>query len=149
MTDSLALQVATQDLDHPDLSQMNTWVQAALDHEGAAGEICLRVVDEAEITELNQQYRGKPGSTNVLSFPAELPPGVPLAILGDLVVCAPLVEREAAQQDKTTSAHWAHLLVHGTLHLLGYDHQASAEAELMEAREVAILNKLGFANPYA
>jgi len=126
------------------------WVGAALagaDRKGDA-EIALRVVDEAEMAALNKRFRGRRGPTNVLSFPADLPPGLGLPLLGDLVLCAPLVEREAGEQGKAVAAHWAHLAVHGTLHLLGYDHQAPAEAAAMEALETDILGSLGLPCPY-
>src|SRR5690554_8049362 len=101
----------------------------------------------ATSADLNHRYRGKNSPTKVLSFPADLPPELGLPLLGDLVVCADVVAREAAEQGKTPSAHWAHMLVHGTLHLLGYDHINDAEAEVMEALETAIVTALGFAPP--
>lgn len=125
------------------------WAGAALDAAGRGGELTIRVVDEAEGAKLNQTYRHKAGPTNVLSFPAELPPGVPLAVLGDLVICAPVVAREAAKQGKAPAAHWAHLTVHGCLHLLGYDHMEDAQARDMEGLETRILADLGFPDPYA
>jgi probable rRNA maturation factor len=116
-----------------------------------AGELVVRVVDEMESAELNQQYRHKSGATNVLSFPFEVPPGVPLEELplGDLVVCAPVIQREAREQDKTEGAHWAHMVVHGVLHLLGLDHIDPQQAVVMEEKEVGILKQLGISNPYA
>ncbi|MGB5345393.1 MAG: rRNA maturation RNase YbeY [Woeseia sp.] len=114
-------------------------------------EITVRLVDRAESRHLNSRYRHRDAETNVLSFPAgepfELPPEEALP-LGDLVLCAPLVAEEAASQRKSSADHWAHLLVHGTLHLLGYDHEADADAASMEALEVAILARHGVANPY-
>ncbi len=125
------------------------WVQAVMATEGRQDvELTIRIVDEAEISDLNQRYRGKAGATNVLSFPFEAPPGVQLNLLGDLVIAAPLVAAEAQQQDKSEMAHWAHLVVHGSLHLLGYDHQHEAQAEAMESREIRILHQLGYPNPY-
>jgi probable rRNA maturation factor len=134
----------------PGEEEFQRWVGAALAGAGREGdaEIALRVVDEAEMAALNERFRGRSGPTNVLSFPADLPPGLGLPLLGDLVLCAPLVEREAREQGKTASAHWAHLAVHGTLHLLGYDHQAPAEAAAMEALETDILGSLGLPCPY-
>jgi probable rRNA maturation factor len=112
-------------------------------------ELAIRIVDTAEGQALNRDYRGKDYATNVLSFPAELPPGVNLPLIGDLAICAPVVAREAAEQGKKPRDHWAHLTVHGTLHLLGYDHIDEAEAEAMEALETRILAGLGIADPYA
>ena len=113
-------------------------------------ELSLRLVDEAESADLNQRYRGKAGPTNVLSFPFEPPPGIKgPRYLGDLVICVPVVVREAAEQGKATEAHWAHLVVHGVLHLLGYDHLDETEAQEMEALETRLLANLGFPPPYA
>ncbi|MCW9024718.1 MAG: rRNA maturation RNase YbeY [Gammaproteobacteria bacterium] len=128
---------------------MQTWVNAVIEHEQQDEcELTVRIVDEEESAALNEQYRDKQGPTNVLSFPFECPPEVELNLLGDLVICAPVVEREAQEQQKTVTAHWAHMLVHGCLHLLGHDHLTETEAEGMEQREIAILNELGFSNPY-
>lgn len=132
--------------DVPDQQNLERWVRSALRCEQA--EIVIRVVDEVESAELNANYRHKIGPTNVLSFPFEAPPGVETSILGDLVICAPVVDREAAEQGKAASAHWAHMVVHGVLHLQGYDHVDNSEALTMEAEEVAILRGLGFPNPY-
>lgn len=127
------------------------WVGAAL--AGArhrrSSEIVIRLVNEAEGRQLNLQWRHRGYATNVLSFPAELPPGLHSELLGDLVICAPVVRREARLQNKPLAAHWAHLVVHGTLHLLGYDHETAAEAGVMEPLETAILGKIGFPDPYA
>jgi probable rRNA maturation factor len=122
------------------------WAEAAAKQDGA--EVAIRIVDEAESAELNATYRHKAGPTNVLSFPFEVPEGVPNELLGDLVICAPVVEREAREQGKAPEAHWAHMVVHGMLHLQGYDHIENSEAEAMEAEEIVILAKLGFPNPY-
>lgn len=130
----------------PGEDELFRWVEAATQRKQA--EIVIRVVDEEESAELNGQYRGKPYPTNVLSFPFEAPPGVESEILGDLLVCAPVVEREAKEQGKPLSAHWAHIVVHGVLHLQGYDHIEDGEADIMEAEEIAILSRLGFTNPY-
>jgi probable rRNA maturation factor len=110
--------------------------------------LVLRLVDRSESESLNSRYRGKGGPTNVLSFAADLPEEVALPLLGDIVICAPLVAEEAAGQGKAERDHWAHLVVHGVLHLLGYDHQDPAEAQRMEKLEVEILNQLGIADPY-
>jgi probable rRNA maturation factor len=126
-----------------------TWAARALAGRRDGVELTIRVVDEAESTELNRRFRGKDAPTNVLSFPFEPPPGVPeTGLLGDLVICAPVVEREAREQGKGTEAHWAHMVVHGILHLLGYDHQADAQAAEMEDLETRILAELGFPPPY-
>ncbi|MDD1625774.1 MAG: rRNA maturation RNase YbeY, partial [Methylococcaceae bacterium] len=103
---------------------------------------------EQESAELNEQYRHKQGPTNILSFPVEVPFGIELNLLGDLVVCAPVLEKEALEQHKALTDHWAHIIVHGVLHLLGYDHIDDKEAELMENKEITILNKLNIKNPY-
>ena len=128
--------------------QLTAWVMATPLAEMAVAELVVRIVDEAESQDLNQQYRGKTKPTNVLSFPFEAPPGFPCNHLGDLVICAPVVEREAREQGKSPEAHWAHMLVHGVLHLLGHDHQNDAEADEMEGLEVRILARLGFPDPY-
>lgn len=134
----------------PDEDDIRRWIEAVLaaEAETAEVEMTVRIVDEAEMAELNTRYRHKTGPTNILSFPFEAPPGVELNLLGDLVIAAPVVQREAREQGKTETAHWAHMVVHGTLHLLGYDHLKPAEAEDMEAREINILHELGFSNPY-
>jgi probable rRNA maturation factor len=127
------------------------WVAAALHGSGAARDetqLTIRLVDEAEITELNATYRHQDKATNVLSFPFEAPPGVDIPLLGDIIICAAVVAREADEQGKPLKAHWAHMVIHGTLHLLGYDHIDDAEAELMEGLEIALLSGLGYANPY-
>ena len=134
----------------PDEEDIRRWVEAVLAAEKntAEVELTVRIVGVDEITDLNRRYRHKTGPTNILSFPFEAPPGVELNLLGDLVIAAPVVVSEARQQNKTQEAHWAHMVVHGTLHLLGYDHQAAAEAEDMEAREIRILQSMGYTNPY-
>jgi probable rRNA maturation factor len=124
------------------------WVRAALADRSLDAELSLRVVDADEITRLNRDYRGGDYATNVLSFPADLPPELELPHLGDIVICAPVVAREAAEQGKAAEAHWAHMVVHGTLHLLGHDHVDDSEAEAMEALETAILAALDYPDPY-
>lgn len=111
-------------------------------------ELTIRFVDEKESAELNEQYRNKKGSTNILSFPFEVPAEVELNLLGDLVICSDVVKREAVEQKKQELAHWAHMVVHGTLHLLGYDHLTDAEADVMEEKEIKILSQLGYTDPY-
>jgi probable rRNA maturation factor len=124
------------------------WVEAALTGRRDEAELTVRIVDEDESAELNSAYRKKQGPTNVLSFPFEAPPGVELPLLGDIVIAAPVVAREAREQGKAPDAHWAHMVVHGCLHLLGYDHIDAAEAEAMESLETEILAGLGYPNPY-
>jgi probable rRNA maturation factor len=124
---------------------------------GVQGEVVIRIVDEAESAMLNERYRGKQGPTNVLAFPAGPVPAAagemtatddePLP-LGDIAICAPVVTREARQQGKQPEAHWAHIVIHGCLHLCGFDHQAEAEASQMESREASVLAELGIADPY-
>lgn len=142
------VQRARSGLRCPPVRRLRTWAQAALARCGRTGEISVRVVEEPEMSELNERYRNKPGPTNVLSFPFEGMPGVAPGFLGDIVVCAPVLEHEARAQGKTLEAHWAHLVVHGTLHLLGYDHVSSAQARVMESAEREILAGLGFPDPY-
>ena len=132
----------------PTQKQCLDWFKAALPPEITLAEVTLKIVDTEEGALLNQQYREKQGPTNVLSFPYRVPGQSKHQLLGDLVICAPLVEKEAAAQGKSVEAHWAHLVVHGTLHLLGYDHIEVKEAEEMEQLEVEILEALGFPSPY-
>lgn len=134
----------------PAAASVRRWVAAALVGHRRAVELSVRYVDSAEGRALNRDYRGRDDATNVLSFPAELPPGVRSPLLGDLVICAPVVALEALRQDKPLAHHHAHLVVHGVLHLLGMDHERSeADAEAMEARERTILARLGIPDPYA
>jgi probable rRNA maturation factor len=141
------LQQAT-DADVPSEQLFQRWASAALAEVNEDCELSIRLVDETESAELNNDYRGKNYPTNVLSFPFESPVPLEPILLGDLVLCVPVVEREAAEQDKTINDHWAHLIVHGCLHLLGYDHIEDDEAELMESLEIKILQKLDINNPY-
>ncbi len=144
----LDLQSATE-CSTPEPAQFEQWAQAALDGRRDDWELTIRLVDEAESQQLNRDYRQADRPTNVLSFPVDLPPGIDLPLLGDLVICAPVVAREAAEQGKPEQAHWAHLTIHGVLHLLGYDHMNNDEAEVMEAEERVILARLGYPDPYA
>ena len=134
----------------PPPRELTRWVASALGRGAAGrGELGLAVVGAPESRRLNAQYRGRDCATNVLSFAAPLPPpGAPVRALGDLVICARVLRAEARAQAKTLRAHWAHLVVHGTLHLIGYDHERDADARRMERREIAVLRRLGFANPY-
>ncbi len=152
MTALVEVQWAVEGEGLPSEQDIQNWVEAVLMQEPHGNssdvELTVRITSEEEVAELNQQYRQKQGSTNVLSFPVddELPLEVPL--LGDLIICAAVVEREAKQQNKTLLSHWAHMVVHGTLHLLGYDHIEADQAEIMEQKEIAVLQGLGFSNPY-
>ena len=140
----------------PLLSDIEHWIKMALTEEASHRnvqlneeyELTVRIVDKEEIQTLNKTYRHKDKPTNVLSFPFESPPEVELPLLGDLVICHDVVLEEAQQQNKTVKEHWAHMIVHGVLHLKGYDHIDDSEAETMEALEVQILNQLGFSDPY-
>ena len=144
----LDLQVATEsEAGLPSEVDFETWAQAALPNEGEF-EITIRLVDEAESHELIHEYRGKDKPTNVLSFPFEVPEGIELPLLGDLVICRQVVEQEAEEQQKPLLHHWAHMVVHGVLHLRGYDHINEDEAEEMEALETQILASLSIPDPY-
>ena len=134
----------------PSEDDIRNWITAALAGltQREETEISVRLVDTEEMTTLNETYRDKAGPTNVLSFPSDLPEGLQLPLLGDIVICAPVVRAEAAQQGKSLSAHWAHMTIHGALHLLGYDHIAEGEAATMEALESAILARLDYPCPY-
>jgi len=145
----LDLQRAT-DAAAPDDAAFRRWCELALRQRSADSEMTIRLVDEAEGRELNHTYRHKDYATNVLSFPADVPDELlDIPLLGDLVICIPVVEREAAEQGKALEAHWAHLVIHGCLHLLGYDHIEDDEAEEMEALERELLAELGHPDPYA
>jgi len=143
------LQIACeQESGLPTAEQIEQWATAAVQPQSDEVEMTVRIVDEAESHALNLNYRGKDRPTNVLSFPFECPDEVELPLLGDLVICRQVVEREAQEQDKPLMAHWAHMVVHGSLHLLGYDHIEDDEAEEMESLETQIMTRLGFADPY-
>ncbi|OOF79591.1 rRNA maturation RNase YbeY [Rodentibacter caecimuris] len=143
------LQIATENTQGlPTESQITQWASAAVQPESDNVEMTVRIVDEAESHELNLTYRGKDRPTNVLSFPFDCPDEVELSLLGDLVICCQVVENEAIEQGKPLMAHWAHMVVHGSLHLLGYDHIEDEEAEEMESLETQIMQNLGFADPY-
>ena len=148
MTLAVEVQRASNSRKIPTKTSLMQYVESTLDGRLGADALVIRIVDEPESRALNRQYRGIDEPTNVLSFPFEAPPHVPSRHIGDLVICAPVVEREAAEQGKPLEAHWAHMVVHGVLHLLGYDHQTDADAETMEGLEIAILGRLGFPNPY-
>ena len=141
------IQVACDD-PAPEQAVMTRWIAAALEGRMDAAEVSVRLVGEDEMTTLNRRYRDKAGSTNVLSFPADLPDDVDCPLLGDIVICPAVVNREAAAQHKTPEQHWSHMLVHGSLHLLGYDHIEPGDATVMESLETDILARLGHPCPY-
>lgn len=145
------VQIASVHAAIPAIARIEAWASAALEELGDDGEppdLCIRVVDGEESRELNARYRGHDKPTNVLSFPADVV--LPEArVLGDIVICAPVVGDEAAEQGKSPDDHFAHMVVHGVLHLSGYDHEQAGEAELMEAIEKKILERVGVADPYA
>ena len=139
---SLAVQYAYDSTDLPDIAQFRKWAKNALRIDA---EIAVRIVDEEEGRALNRDYRGKDYATNVLTFPLAEEP----CLMGDIILCAPVVAAEAAAQRKPLHAHYAHLTVHGVLHLHGYDHEIEAQAELMETLETEIVTKLGYPDPYS
>lgn len=141
------LQIATV-MAVPSRRTLRRWLLLALEPHHQCAQLTLRLVDEAESAELNQHYRGKAGPTNVLAFPSPMPEGVQEDFLGDLLICAPLVSREASEQGKSLRAHWAHIVIHGALHLSGFDHLTEAEAQQMEQIEIELLKTLRIANPY-
>jgi probable rRNA maturation factor len=153
---SVDIQFACEDAGVPDEDAIRSWVELAADRSGRLPkrdvEFAVRIVGEAEIQTLNQLYRNKDSATNVLSFPAGAVAGLPddsVQQMGDIVVCASVVRDEAVRQHKELADHWAHMLVHGALHLLGYDHGEDKEAEEMERLETAILGSRGIVDPYA
>ena len=147
MTIDLDVQRVTSFGPLPDDDHFRVWAGAALSEQEQA-TLTIRLVDREEARTLNARYRGKDEPTNVLAFPAELPEQIGLPLLGDIVMCAPLVAEQAAAQGKAVEAHWAHLTIHGVLHLLGFDHQLPDQAAVMEAREIDLLESLGIPNPY-
>jgi probable rRNA maturation factor len=133
----------------PGDEELQLWLEAALIDYSQDAEVLIRIVDSQEITGLNKQYRHKTGSTNILSFPLEMPEGVQgLNLLGDLVICAEVLEREAREQKKALKDHWAHIVIHGILHLIGFDHINEKDAAEMEAKEINVLHQLQIDNPY-
>jgi probable rRNA maturation factor len=145
--DRLVVQRASVRDDLPDDEHIARWINAALSDRPRA-ELVVRLVDEAEGRELNRQWRQRDYATNVLSFPANLPADSGIEFLGDIVLCAPVIAREAEEQGKPLEWHWAHLMIHGVLHLLGFDHISAIQADEMESREIALLRTLGVDNPY-
>jgi probable rRNA maturation factor len=148
MTLRVDVQVAGPRGGLPEVGRLRHWARSALVGRRSDAELSIRIVDAAESRALNRRYRGKDKPTNVLAFPAELPPELGLPLLGDLVICREVVEAEAAAQAKPLDAHWAHMVVHGTLHLMGYDHGTADEAAAMETLEAEILADLGWPDPY-
>ena len=132
----------------PDVKQLEDWANQALVSLINVSDMTIRIVDEREIQLLNQTYRHKNSPTNVLSFPAEIPEEIELPLLGDIIICSSVVEKEAKEQGKSPESHWAHMVIHGTLHLLGYDHLNDTDAEEMESKEIEILSHFGYSNPY-
>ena len=146
--DGIEVQYASDSGSLPDEASLRRWAMAAMATAVRSPGLVIRVVDEDESLELNSRYRGKDNATNVLSFPFEVPDGVELSHLGDLVICAGVVNREAAEQGKPAENHWAHMVVHGVLHLRGYDHLTDEQAAEMEALEKEVLGTLGMPDPY-
>ncbi|KJY80177.1 rRNA maturation RNase YbeY [Vibrio nigripulchritudo] len=149
MSIELDLQLAVENENGlPSEAQLNEWLTKTVSQFQKDAEVTIRIVDEEESHQLNHEYRGKDKPTNVLSFPFEVPPGIEMDLLGDLIICKQVVELEAKEQEKTVLAHWAHMVVHGSLHLLGYDHIEDEEAEEMESLETEIMQSMGFEDPY-
>lgn len=146
----VSLQLATEAPNIPTRFELQRWISATLEGRKTKAEVCLRMVNEQEIQQLNKTYRGFDKPTNVLSFPYTLPDSIELEypLLGDLVICPNIVALEATEQHKPLKAHWAHMVIHGVLHLLGYDHIEEKDALIMEPIEIDILKRLGFSNPY-
>ena len=147
---AVAIQRAASAAGAPSDTKLRAWAKAALANADRGGELTIRIVDITESAALNLRYRGKAGPTNVLSFPAEVPdlPDSELLPIGDVVVCAEVVAAEAAAQGKALEAHWAHMVVHGVLHLSGYDHEAPRDAREMESLECKLLKAMGFQDPW-
>jgi len=148
MSITLDLQLACSQQNIPERQDFQLWCTTALAQYNKNFELTIRLVDVAESQSLNLQYRQKDKPTNVLSFPFDVPDGIELDLLGDLVICADVVQQEAKEQNKALNHHWAHMVIHGCLHLLGFDHIELDEAEEMEALEIALLAKLNINNPY-
>jgi probable rRNA maturation factor len=148
MTLIVDIQMASASEETPDPQSIKRWVGAAIGNQRESTELSVRIVDKEEGQSLNEQYRGSSGATNVLSFPFENESPESLPLIGDIVICAPVVAKEAAEQNKALNAHWAHMIIHGVLHLLGYDHQDDEQANVMETLETEIMQGLGFPPPY-
>ncbi len=152
MAHVIDLQVACTPTKLPTKEQFQLWVDTALaevsSNPNQGFELTIRLVNNEESQQLNKQYRGKDKPTNVLSFPFEVPDGIELNLLGDLIICIEVMKQEAQEQNKALFEHWAHLVIHGCLHLVGFDHISDSEALEMESIEISILKKLGISNPY-
>ncbi|CAH6932798.1 endoribonuclease YbeY [Vibrio chagasii] len=149
MSIELDLQLAVENEQGlPTEQDIQLWLDKTIPQFQESAELTIRIVDTEESHQLNHEYRGKDKPTNVLSFPFEAPPGIELDLLGDLIICRQVVEKEAEEQNKPLLAHWAHMVVHGSLHLLGYDHIEDDEAEEMESLETEIMQAMGFEDPY-
>jgi probable rRNA maturation factor len=149
MSIELDLQLAVENEQGlPTEQDIQLWLDKTIPQFQENAELTVRIVDTEESHQLNHDYRGKDKPTNVLSFPFEVPPGMELDLLGDLIICRQVVEKEAEEQSKPLLAHWAHMVVHGSLHLLGYDHIEDDEAEEMESLETEIMQTMGFEDPY-
>ncbi len=149
MKADIDIQYASKAADLPDEDMINLWVNAALQSiDEQNPELTIRIVDEVEAQQLNEKWRQRSYPTNVLSFPFDSPPGINIPLLGDIIICAAVVKHEAAEQQKSVESHWAHMIIHGCLHLLGYDHIDDYEANIMENLEIDILHSLGYSNPY-
>ena len=148
MTIVVDLQVACKDNHLPVQQQFKLWANTALQSYNKSFELTIRLVDPSESQQLNHQYRNKNTPTNVLSFPFDVPDGIELDLLGDLVICAEVVKQEAKQQNKLLADHWAHMVIHGCLHLLGFDHINESDADKMEKLETQLLFSLGIEDPY-
>jgi probable rRNA maturation factor len=144
----IALQFACRERSTPTAAEIRSWIKTTLRGLRKDAELTVRIVDMKEGSKLNRRWRRRAGPTNVLAFPSQGVPDLAPAFMGDIVICAPVVKREAAQQRKELIAHWAHVVVHGVLHLLGFEHDRKKPAAAMEAMEIRILKKLGFNNPY-
>ena len=149
MTLIVDIQMASSSEEAPDPQSIERWIGAAIGDQRESTELSVRIVDAEEGQALNEQFRGSTGATNVLSFPFENESPQPLPLIGDIVICAPVVAKEAREQNKALNAHWAHMMIHGVLHLLGYDHQNENDANLMESLETEIMQGLGFPPPYS
>lgn len=145
---TITVQIATDDANVPAATALERWASHVLDHERTRGELTLRIVGLEEGRQLNSQWRGRDQATNVLAFPLAEPDFEP-RLLGDIVICAPVANAECSADAAAREAHWAHLAIHGVLHLLGYDHEIAGDAVVMESRERTILAELGYPDPYA
>lgn len=150
MLDLIDIQIACQDVLPVDNTCLEAWIKLTLDEHQKEAELTLRLVDAEEITFLNKTWRKHDKATNVLAFPGTIPDTIELdyPFLGDIIICPSVLEQEALAQNTPLNAHWAHIVIHGVLHLLGYDHIEESDANIMQAMEINLLAKLDFANPY-